>query len=93
MSFLIENLEEALKAERPGGLKPKNQSERDHVIACLYAFKDFGVTGDWDEMVEFAVRSCRRGDVTHKTFSAWLRAHPQKATRAYTEVQHEEGER
>jgi hypothetical protein len=73
-------------------LTPRNQSESDHVAHVLSALHDIGAGEfDWTEVVDFAVRSCRRGRSTHQTYMAWLRAHPVVMQRAYTETQHEEG--
>jgi GrpB-like predicted nucleotidyltransferase (UPF0157 family) len=66
-------------------LTPRTVAEKDFVAHVLFALSDHGVTGDWAEMVDHAVRRCRRGHRVHQAFSDWLRAHPQKIEHAYTE--------
>jgi GrpB-like predicted nucleotidyltransferase (UPF0157 family) len=72
-------------------LTPRTVAEKDFVAHVLFALSDHGVTGDWEAMVDHAVRRCRRGQRVHQAFSDWLREHPQKIEHAYTETQHEEG--
>jgi hypothetical protein len=71
---------------------PVSLSEKDFCAHVLCALSDFGAgSGDWETMVDFALRSRKRGLTVHACVKAWLHAHPVELQRAYTETQHEEG--
>jgi hypothetical protein len=73
---------------------PVSQSEIDYTAHVVCALSDFGAgSGDWELMVDFAVRSRKRGLTVHACVRAWLHAHPVELQRAYTETKHEEGAR
>jgi hypothetical protein len=76
----------------PAKLTPKTVAEKDYCAHVLFALSDCGATGEWDGMVDFAMR-CMKSNTVHACVGKWLRAHPQKIERAYTEVQHEESAR
>jgi hypothetical protein len=73
---------------------PVSQSEIDYTSHVVCALSDFGAgSGDWQTMVDHAVRSRKRGLTVHACVMAWLHAHPVEMQRAYTETQNEEGAR
>jgi uncharacterized protein YfaS (alpha-2-macroglobulin family) len=75
-------------------LIPVSQAQKDYTAHVLFALSDFGAgTGDWNDMVDHAVRSMKRGLTVHACVFAWLHAHPVELQRVYTETQHEGGAR
>jgi hypothetical protein len=73
-------------------LRPRTIAEKDYCAHVLFALSDCGATGDWDDMVSFAMR-CIKSNTVHACVGKWLRANPIEMQRAYTETQHEEGAR
>jgi hypothetical protein len=69
-------------------LKPTTKAQRDYTSKVLFALTGFGASGEWDDMVDFAMRSMKRKTV-HVCVMEWLRRHPQQLHRAYTETQHD----
>jgi hypothetical protein len=73
-------------------LIPVSQAQKDYTAHVVCALSDFGAgSGDWESMVDHAVRSMKLGLTVHACVMKWLLAHPVEMQRAYTEPQHKEG--
>ena len=73
----------------PELLTPKTQAQKDYCAHVLFALSDCGATGEWNTMVDFAMRSIKTNTV-HACVGKWLRANPIEMQRAYTEVRNEQ---